>query len=73
MTPQTLMAHARAAERYEALVMRTRYIARYGAFLLDCIRQASRSHTPEEVAAAEEHLRRPVNVPQLDLLLGKGI
>lgn len=56
MRPQTLMAHARAAERYEALVMRTRYIARYGAFLLDCVKRASRVHTPEEVAAAAERL-----------------
>lgn len=67
------MTHAREAERYAALSERTRYIARYGAFLLDCAREAARAHTPEEVAEAEEQLRRPVNVPQLDLLLGKGI
>ena len=64
------MTHAREAERYAALSERTRYIARYGAFLLDCVKRASRVHTPEEVAAAEAYLRRPIDVAQFDLLLG---
>lgn len=66
------MTHAREAAEYAALVAKTRYIARYGAFLLGCAQEAAKHHTSEEVAEAEAYLRRPVDVAQLDLLLGKS-
>lgn len=60
---------------YQALAVHVRSIAlrdAYLAFLADCIAECDRKHSPEELAAAEAHLRRPVEVAQFDLLLGKS-
>jgi len=43
---------------------------KYLAFLASCIAECDRSHTPEEIAAAQQLLNRVVTVPQFDLILG---
>lgn len=60
---------------YQSLAVHVRSIAlrdAYLAFLADCIAECDRKHSPEEVAAAEAHLRQPIAGAQLDLLLGKS-
>ena len=43
---------------------------KYLAFLASCIAECDKEHSPEEIAEAEEVLRKAVQVPQFDLLLG---
>lgn len=43
---------------------------KYLAFLASCIAECDRSHTPEEIAVAQQLLSRVVTVPQFDLILG---
>ena len=45
---------------------------KYLAFLASCIAECDLSHTPEEIAAAQQLLNRTINVPQFDLMLGKS-
>ena len=42
----------------------------YLQFLKGCIAECDRRHSPEEVAAAEDLLRKPKGQAQADLLLG---
>ena len=44
---------------------------KYLAFLASCVDECDKEHSPEEVAAAEAYLRRPIEVAQFDLLPGK--
>lgn len=43
---------------------------KYLAFLESCLAECDKEHSPEEIAEAEEVLRKAVQVPQFYLLLG---